>query len=375
MNVSAIMLPTKGYVLNGTVKGVKDGEKVFLSTYTYGSLSGQGFTLKIINLDSAFIRNGRFIIKGYVKEPKLCMMLCKRNNKDIVKFPIVLENADFTMSFDAINKLNDKVTGSKNTDLFVEYAKGFNEILVKKLSNEKSKNATAAHNDIVRAPAERNAAREAIKEQKKYIARFICDHIPSWVSGYLLRAFYGNFDQVTKDSVKAIIKVKWPDNEFMKNQIAQDEYEQEKQLIQNQTPVGSDYKDLAMKDTLGMPMKISDYVPKNKVTLVDFWASWCGPCRSEIPNIIKLYNQYKDKGFGVVCVSFDDNAKAWKGAINALHLPWPQMSDLKGWKSEGAKVYGIMSIPYTLLIDQNGKILAKWLRSEELATKLSEILK
>jgi len=107
-------------------------------------------------------------------------------------------------------------------------------------------------------------------------------------------------------------------------------------IIQSQTPVGSDYKDLTMNYTLGMPMKISDYVPRNKLTLVDFLASWCAPCRHEIPNIIKLYNQYKDRGFGVI---------------------------------------SIMGIPYTLLIDQNGKILAKGLRSDELATKLSEILK
>jgi thiol-disulfide isomerase/thioredoxin len=363
-------VPTKGYVLNGTVKGSKDGEKIFISIYS--SLSGQGLKLKIVNLDSAVIRNGRFIFKGCVKEPKPCMILCKRNNKDIVKFLFILENVDFTMSLDATNKLNDKVTGSKNTDLFIEYYKEFDKILVKRIGNKRSK---SAYHALVNTSAERTAMREAMKEQMKYTAKFICNHMPSWLGDYLLRVFYSDFDSATKDSVKAIMKAKWPDNEFMKTQIVQDEYEQGKQFIQNQTPVGSDYKDLAMKDTLGMPMKISDYVPKNKVTLVDFWASWCGPCRREISNIIKLYNQYKDNGFGVISISFDDNTKAWKGAINALHLPWPQMSDLKGWNSEGAKVYGIMSIPYTLLIDQNGKILAKGLRSEELATKLSEILK
>jgi thiol-disulfide isomerase/thioredoxin len=384
MSMSAqVTTPIKGYSLSGTIKGAKDGEKIYISTY---GLSSLGNKIKYVNLDSAIINDGRFVFKGHklkettIKMPRVYFVRYIYKNRTLIQYPLLIENANIVMTLDTTgNGANNKVTGSPRTESFIEYSKGVNNYIADKVGMNKLRKFTYIHNNNESTPEMKKEAKDIVKEsndeQMKYTANFICSHIPLWISDYLLNIYYREFDQATKDSVKAIMKVKWPGNEYMKEQIALEEYEHGKQLIQNQTPVGSDYKDLAMKDILGMPMKISDYVPKNKVTLVDFWASWCAPCRREIPNIIKLYNQYKDKGFGVISISFDNDAKAWKDAINALHMPWPQMSDLKGWDSEGAKVYGIMSIPYTLLIDQNGKILAKGLRSDGLATELSEILK
>ena len=109
--------------------------------------------------------------------------------------------------------------------------------------------------------------------------------------------------------------------------------------------------------------------------MVDFWASWCGPCRGEMPNVIKAYNEFKDKGFAIVGVSLDSKADAWKKAIKDLGIPWAQMSDLKGWQCAGAALYNVRAIPATVLIDQSGKIIAKDLRGEELIAKLKELLK
>jgi thiol-disulfide isomerase/thioredoxin len=381
MNVSAVKRPIRVCKLSGTIKGAYNGEKVYLSKYY---LPDTGYVMILVNVDSAIIKNGKYIFKNRkIKKTTLDMPMIVRythNHKTIIQYPVILENTNIVMYLDTAGKgKNNKVTGSPKTESIIEYSKGVNKYLADKVGMDKMKKFVDIHNNAASTPEMQEKAMDILKEynheQKKYAANFICCHIPSWISNYLLVTYYSDFDKATKDSVMAVMKTKWPNNSFIKKQIAQEKYENEEHAIQNRTPVGSDYKDLAMKDTLGMPMKISDYVPKNKVTLVDFWASWCGPCRREIPNIIKLYNQYKDKGLGVISISFDERSNDWKGAINDLHLPWPQMSDLKGWKSEGAKVYGIMGIPYTLLIDQNGKILAKGLRSEELATKLSEILK
>jgi peroxiredoxin len=119
------------------------------------------------------------------------------------------------------------------------------------------------------------------------------------------------------------------------------------------------------------PMKLSDL--RGKVVLVDFWASWCGPCRRENPNVVKLYNKYKSKGFEVLGVSLDRTKDKWKKAIAKDKLIWSHVSDLKGWKNQVAKQYSVTSVPHTILLDQEGRILARNLRGANLDAKLKEL--
>ena len=141
-----------------------------------------------------------------------------------------------------------------------------------------------------------------------------------------------------------------------------------------ETSVGKQYKDFEMADVDGNMHKISEYVAANKVTFIDFWASWCGPCRAEMPAVKAAYDEYKAKGFGIVGVSLDNNKEAWVKAIADLGIEWPQLSDLKGWGCEGAKLYGVNSIPATVLVAQDGTILARNLRGEDIKAKLAELL-
>jgi len=136
---------------------------------------------------------------------------------------------------------------------------------------------------------------------------------------------------------------------------------------------GKMFIDLNMNDMSGKPCKLSDWCGKGNYVMIDFWASWCGPCRAEMPNVVENYKKYHAKGFEVVGVSFDSKADAWQKAVKELGLEWPQISDLKGWKSAGAEKYGIKGIPASVLVDGSGKIVAIDLRGNELGKKLKEI--
>jgi thiol-disulfide isomerase/thioredoxin len=158
---------------------------------------------------------------------------------------------------------------------------------------------------------------------------------------------------------KSVTKMLTQTKNFNANQVQQ----------QQQKPEG-----LAIGTPDGKKIKLSSL--KGKVVLLDFWASWCGPCRKENPNVVDVYNRYKDKGFTVYSVSLDNKKPNWLAAIEKDGLVWPNhVSDLKGWQSDAAALYGINSIPMTYLLDADGIIVASNLRGAELETKLKEILK
>lgn len=138
--------------------------------------------------------------------------------------------------------------------------------------------------------------------------------------------------------------------------------------------VGAQAPEFTLNDVDGKAHTLSSYLGKGYV-LIDFWASWCGPCRAEMPNVKKAYEQYAAKGFNIVGVSLDNNLDAWKGAITSIGIKWTQLSDLKGWKGDAVTLYGVHGIPATFLVDPQGKIIAKDLRGDELLSKLAEIYK
>jgi len=161
------------------------------------------------------------------------------------------------------------------------------------------------------------------------------------------------------------VKTTMPENELAKEFVGKIQGEMA-------TSVGSEAPDFTLKTAKGEPISLKD--AKGKVVLLDFWASWCRPCRMENPNVVRLYNQYKDKGFTVFSVSLDNNMEKWVGAIQQDGLVWPYHgSNLLGWQCPVAQQFKVQSIPQTFLLDKNGKIIGKNLRGIELENKLKEL--
>ncbi len=146
------------------------------------------------------------------------------------------------------------------------------------------------------------------------------------------------------------------------------------QVMAQDAFIGKQFIDLEAADENGESHALSEYAGKGKWVLLDFWASWCGPCRAEMPNVKTAYRKYHDKGFEIVGFSFDEKKKAWLKAINDMNLTWIHLSDLKGWGSIAAEIYEIEGIPDNLLIDPKGKIVAHDLRGEELQQALAKFI-
>ncbi len=354
------------FTINGSVAGMKDTvEKVFINYRLNGEWKQ----------DSVAIADKKYSVSGTIDEASLAYVRAsykravpQRVNQKRDVTSIFLEGTTMTATHtDSFS--NVKVKGSKSNDEYVvlnEKMKPINAE-IEQLNNDYR--ALAANKDEA-GIAKLEEKYNGIEKRQKEIYKSEFQKNPSSPLALYLLERYAGYD-INADDIDPLFAMLPASAKESKSGQAMTE----KLNVARITGIGKTAPEFTQNDTLGNPVSLASF--RGKYLLVDFWASWCGPCRKENPNVVKAFTKYKEKGFTILGVSLDQpNAKdRWMKAIHDDQLTWTHVSDLQYWKNAVAVQYGVQAIPQNFLIDPAGKIIAKNLRGEDLDKKLAELMK
>ncbi|WP_256002566.1 TlpA disulfide reductase family protein [Pedobacter deserti] len=359
----------KTYTITGKLPAIKGEAKAYLVLFKEGAWK---------EVDSAEIKAGNFQFTGSVDEPQSALLTVRQKGKadagqqrDSQDF--FIENSKIeVVGTDAVRTAT--ITGSLSDKENAEREALMKPVTAKIMKLQDVYGAKTADGAYVKSLDERKMAADSIQKlvamNKSINWQFAETHLNSFMGLY-------TFNMSVLDSYFDPAKVEPLFNRFSAELRSSPlgKRTAEKIEIGKRRQAGSKATDFTQNDINGKPFKLSSL--RGKYVLVDFWASWCVPCRAENPNVVKAYNALKGKNFEIVGVSLDypGGQGAWEAAVQKDGLPWIHVSDLKGWKNEVAVLYGINSVPQNLLIDPQGMIIAKNLRGEALTEKLKELIK
>jgi peroxiredoxin len=338
------------YTVTGNIKGLTDS-LVYLQRQVGDS------TVR----DSAVVKGGQFQFTGELPMPAQVYISTKKEY-----IPFYLENADIRIEGNADSLDKVRITGSATQALQDSLSASMRPI------TDQIDSQYVAYGAADKA---KDTARLAIVEAKidslgvlrnQATKAFIHTHPASPICLYQIQSmtYSGSYPELDSlfEGLDTIVRYS-----------AVGQHLEKYLAIMKRREVGARIMDFTQNDLKGQPVRMADY-RKGRYVLLDFWASWCGPCRAENPNVLKAYNRFKGKNFVVLGVSLDEDSARWREAVVKDGMPWTQVSDLKGWKNEVSQQYGIQGIPANFLVDTSGTIIAKNLRGTALEKKLAEVL-
>jgi peroxiredoxin len=339
-----------GFRIEGHIKGVSDKSVVVLTDANKATDT----------LARATVKNGVFVLTGHVPEPNLFIISFMSAQK---KTTLFIGNDNVRVAGDVASLGNIEVAGSVNELEFQKFEKDFNPLFAQMnvLSQLANSPQGAAKKDSVMTAYQALAVTIQMK-----VDSFLQQNRSSYVSPFLLVVV----NQLSEDVFLLERRL-----QSLSPQVQQSMYGRylQEQIDNGKVgAIGSEAMDFTQNDTAGTPVSLSSF--KGKYVLVDFWASWCKPCRMENPNVLEAYEKFKTKNFTVLGVSLDQSRASWIKAIQDDKLAWSQVSDLKFWNNEVAREYRISQIPQNFLIDPSGKIVGKNLRGADLESKLCALL-
>jgi len=352
LTVYSCQMAKDEFKINGTVAGVETG-KVYLQKLVDG---------KPETIDTTDIVGGKFTFNGKMEMPDLRFL---RLNEQDYFAQFFLDNSRLTITANKDSLQKTIITGSPTQDIFQIYVtemEKLNKEVMALRGKYQNAMATGNTNEADKANIDYQAM---IDNNKVFTKNFIKEHPGSVVSAFI--TISQMIEQLDDAELETITNSFTPE-------IASSEYVVKlKEIVQEKkkTAIGAVAPDFTMNNTEDKPVQLSSL--RGKVVLVDFWASWCKPCRQENPNVVKLYQQYKDKGFQIIGVSLDRGRDEWIQAIKDDKLDWIHVSDLQYWQNSAARLYGVNAIPQSFLLDKDGVIIGKGLRGEDLAKKLGEL--
>lgn len=347
------------FTLNGQLENDKyEGKEIYLMKLDDSSN-------ELVPIDTARIVNNSFSFQESVQDSAQMRFLSGEMFPRNIFF--VAESGNISLSADSAFSVT--LSGTELNNKYQDYLskrKSYNDQM-----SEIKKQATNAKQENKFTPELKkeldDKSEKLYNESKDYIFNFSKENINNPVGQYVLIDRYKAFDKNQLEEIFSQL------NESKSNEKKFDEPKKRLDILKR-TDVGNTFTDIKGKTPDGKELALSDIAGKGKYVLVDFWASWCPPCREDMPEVVKLYNQYKSKGFEIVGVSLDTDNAAWQGAINKFKISWPQVSDLKGWQTELGGAYAVSSIPHMILLDKEGKIIANKISIPELSAKLAELL-